>query len=182
MRAVCSLLTEADDAHWLRVFALVFRRDGLSADAERSAHLPSTRARRRALLRRARRRKSLQPGFRRVFPELARAIAAAAPAAPLQEVREAALILLYRLLFILYAEDRDLLPVRDRRYDDYGLREQGARRYRPPQGPQRHVFGHRRPLLVDHRRPLPGDRPGRPVHRPAALQWRPVRSATGRRF
>ena len=33
--------------------------------------------------------------------------------APLQEVREAALILLYRLLFILYAEDRDLLPVRD---------------------------------------------------------------------
>ena len=61
--------------------------------------------------------------FGQVFPELARAIAAAAPAAPLQEVREAALILLYRLLFILYAEDRDLLPVRDRRYEDYGLRE-----------------------------------------------------------
>ena len=38
-------------------------------------------------------------------------------------MREAALILLYRLLFILYAEDRDLLPVRDTRYDDYGLRE-----------------------------------------------------------
>ncbi|MGF1454964.1 MAG: Eco57I restriction-modification methylase domain-containing protein [Alphaproteobacteria bacterium] len=46
----------------------------------------------------------------------------AAPEADLQEVREAALILLYRLLFILYAEDRDLLPVRDTRYDDYGLR------------------------------------------------------------
>ena len=43
--------------------------------------------------------------------------------APLAEVREAALILLYRLLFILYAEDRDLLPVRDNRYDDYGLRD-----------------------------------------------------------
>jgi hypothetical protein len=41
----------------------------------------------------------------------------------LQEVREAALILLYRLLFILYAEDRNLLPVRERRYDEYGLRE-----------------------------------------------------------
>lgn len=41
----------------------------------------------------------------------------------MQEVREAALILLYRLLFILYAEDRDLLPVRDARYDDYGLRD-----------------------------------------------------------
>ena len=38
-------------------------------------------------------------------------------------MREAALILLYRLLFILYAEDRDLLPVRDARYDDYALRE-----------------------------------------------------------
>ena len=38
-------------------------------------------------------------------------------------MREAALLLLYRLLFILYAEDRDLLPVRDRRYDDYALRD-----------------------------------------------------------
>ena len=31
-------------------------------------------------------------------------------------------MLLYRLLFLLYAEDRGLLPVRDRRYDDYALR------------------------------------------------------------
>ena len=38
------------------------------------------------------------------------------------DVRDAALSLLYRLLFILYAEDRELLPVRDERYDDYGLR------------------------------------------------------------
>ena len=38
-------------------------------------------------------------------------------------MRDAALVLLYRLLFILYAEDRDLLPVHERRYDDYGLRE-----------------------------------------------------------
>ena len=61
--------------------------------------------------------------FDQVFPGLARAIAAAAPKAPLPDVREAALILLYRLLFILYAEDRDLLPVRDTRYDDYALRK-----------------------------------------------------------
>ena len=33
----------------------------------------------------------------------------------LDEVREAALILLYRLLFLFYAEDRNLLPVRDPR-------------------------------------------------------------------
>ena len=61
--------------------------------------------------------------FGRVFPDLARAIAGEAPDAPLGEVRDAALVVLYRLLFILYAEDRDLLPVRDERYDDYGLRD-----------------------------------------------------------
>ena len=60
--------------------------------------------------------------FDHVFPELARAIAEAAPDAPLPDVRDATLTLLYRLLFILYAEDRELLPVRDERYDDYGLR------------------------------------------------------------
>ena len=53
---------------------------------------------------------------------LARAVAEAAPDAPLPDVRDATLTLLYRLLFILYAEDRELLPVRDERYDDYGLR------------------------------------------------------------
>jgi hypothetical protein len=61
--------------------------------------------------------------FGTVFPVLAKAIGVAAPDAGLQEVREAALILLYRLLFILYAEDRDLLPVREARYEEYGLRE-----------------------------------------------------------
>ena len=39
--------------------------------------------------------------------------------------RSAALIFLYRLLFVLYAEDRGLLPVNDPRYDDYGLRKRG---------------------------------------------------------
>jgi len=40
----------------------------------------------------------------------------------LDEVREAALILLYRLLFLFYAEDRGLLPVRDPRYHAYSVR------------------------------------------------------------
>ena len=35
----------------------------------------------------------------------------------------AALILLYRILFVLYAEDRELLPIRDRRYATYSMRE-----------------------------------------------------------
>ncbi len=46
------------------------------------------------------------------------------------EVREASVRLLYRLLFLLYAEDRDLLPVRDEGYAGYslrGLREDAAR-------------------------------------------------------
>jgi len=40
----------------------------------------------------------------------------------LDEVREATLVLLYRLLFLFYAEDRHLLPVRDARYHDYSVR------------------------------------------------------------
>ena len=40
----------------------------------------------------------------------------------LDEVRESALIFLYRLLFLFYAEDRHLLPVRDPRYRDYSVR------------------------------------------------------------
>ncbi len=115
-------LNEDDRRHWLTVFYLIFRRDAFvpsSADP-RTFH-----------------EKALEEGrfyeervaedlsnkvFGEVFPDLVRAIVNAAPEADLQEVREAALILLYRLLFILYAEDRDLLPVRDTRYDDYGLR------------------------------------------------------------
>ncbi len=67
--------------------------------------------------------------FATIFPQLADALAAGDPDADisspayLAELRVATLILLYRLLFILYAEDRNLLPVRDGRYDDYSLRK-----------------------------------------------------------
>ncbi len=40
----------------------------------------------------------------------------------LEEVRESALVFLYRLLFMFYAEDRHLLPVRDPRYQPYSVR------------------------------------------------------------
>ena len=60
--------------------------------------------------------------FDRVFPKVVTALANTAGAS-LPEVRSAALIFLYRVLFILYAEDRGLLPVNDLRYDDYGLRK-----------------------------------------------------------
>ena len=60
--------------------------------------------------------------FERVFPSLVKALADKS-GEELPEVRQAALIFLYRLLFVLYAEDRGLLPVNDTRYDDYGLRK-----------------------------------------------------------
>ena len=60
--------------------------------------------------------------FDEVYPALIRALADKS-GAELEHVRQAALIFLYRLLFLLYAEDRDLLPVNDSRYDDYGLRK-----------------------------------------------------------
>ena len=60
--------------------------------------------------------------FERVFPDLVQALADAS-GEELEKVRQAALVFLYRLLFVLYAEDRGLLPVNDVRYDDYGLRK-----------------------------------------------------------
>jgi hypothetical protein len=116
-------LTDDERRHWLRVFLLIFRCDsfvGTPSDA-RTFHQRALDEGRYYEERVAGNLSNLV--FGSVFPLLAKAIASAAPDAPLQEVREAAFVLLYRLLFILYAEDRDLLPVRDSRYTDYGLRE-----------------------------------------------------------
>ena len=60
--------------------------------------------------------------FDTVFPGLVTALARKSTR-DLSAIRDAALIFLYRLLFVLYAEDRGLLPVNDPRYDDYGLRK-----------------------------------------------------------
>ena len=116
-------VTEDDRRHWLKVFALVFRREAFLAGTAdpRTFHQRAIEEGRFYEERVAASLSALV--FGQVFPELASAIAAAAPEASLPEVREAALILLYRLLFILYAEDRDLLPVRNTSYDDYALRE-----------------------------------------------------------
>ena len=118
-------LSEADRRHWLKLFVLFFRRAAFLPDPDtadsRSLHQRALDQGRFYEERVAADLSELV--FKQVFPSLARAIAAAAPDALLSEVRDSALILLYRLLFILYAEDRDLLPVRDDRYDDYGLRE-----------------------------------------------------------
>ena len=72
--------------------------------------------------------------FKSVFPDLANALAAADPDRPatldhayLAELREAALTWLYRLLFVLYAEDRSLLPTRARRDGLWATRNEVAR-------------------------------------------------------
>jgi hypothetical protein len=66
--------------------------------------------------------------FDYVFPALCQALASAdgkpaavLDAAALEELREGALIFLYRLLFVLYAEDRNLLPDKSGPYRDYSL-------------------------------------------------------------
>jgi hypothetical protein len=120
-------LDEAQRRHALRVFLLIFGRDAFigTASDPRTFHQRALDEGRFYEERVATNLSGLV--FESVFPTIVHAIAKAAPDAPLQEVRDAALILLYRLLFILFAEDRDLLPVGDRRYDDYGLRDKVRR-------------------------------------------------------
>ncbi len=116
-------LSTEERRHWLRIFWLVFRRGAFLPDPadERTFH---ERAIEKGRFHQERVAASLSTlVFENVFPDLVRALAGAEPEAPLSEVRDAALVLLYRLLFVLYAEDRDLLPVRDSRYDDYALRD-----------------------------------------------------------
>lgn len=117
-------VTDEERGHWLAVFVAMFSRTAFERE---STTAPSfhDRARREAALYEERVAASLSDlVFKRLYPELGKAIAAAAPAdTDLEEVREATLILLYRLLFILYAEDRGLLPIKDTRFDDYALRD-----------------------------------------------------------
>lgn len=109
--------------HWLRVFAAMFSRAAFER-AAKGAPSFHDRARREAAFYEERVAKNLSElVFQKLYPSLGKAIADKAPAdANLDEIRNATLILLYRLLFILYAEDRGLLPVKDKRYDDYALR------------------------------------------------------------
>jgi Eco57I restriction-modification methylase len=66
--------------------------------------------------------------FGDLFPKLVAALAKHDPARPAQvdaayldRIRQSALILLYRLLFVVYAEDRDLLPDQREPYKSYSL-------------------------------------------------------------
>lgn len=113
---------DAEEArHLLAVFILMFRRAAFlpTRDKGRTFHEVALEEGR---LWEARVAKSLgELTFNDIFPGFLSALAEANSKAPLPDIRQAALTLLYRLLFVLYAEDRDLLPKRDKRYEDYGL-------------------------------------------------------------
>lgn len=117
-------------AHLLKVFVLMLRRAAFLPDAadRRSFHqLALERSREWE----ARVSQSLSNVvFETLYPALAKAIRDGDPGRPkaldpryLAEIRRGTLTLLYRLLFVLYAEDRNLLPAHDPRYDDYSLIE-----------------------------------------------------------
>ena len=106
----------------LRVFHLLFRRTSFTLqDGETATFLEATLVEGRRYEEQVAQDLS-GVVFERVFPRLVDALAEAS-GQTLAESRDAALIFLYRLLFVLYAEDRGLLPVHDARYDDYGLRK-----------------------------------------------------------
>ena len=107
--------------HWLRVFYLLFRRDSfVLRQGATTTFLENAIAEGKRYEEQVAQDLS-GVVFEKVFPGLARALYAASNG-ELADVRQAALVLLYRLLFILYAEDRGLLPVNERGYRNYGLR------------------------------------------------------------
>ena len=115
-------ITDEDRNHWLAVFAAMFSRTAFERATDKAPSFHDT-ARKEAGFYEERVAKNLSElVFTRLYPALGKAVAHSAPAdTALDDVRQATLILLYRLLFVLYAEDRGLLPVKDPRFDDYAL-------------------------------------------------------------
>ena len=113
---------ESDEDDLLRLFYLLFRRESFVAqEGANTTFLQAALDEGRLYEERVASDLSTIV-FETVFPRLVSALARES-GEDLGTVREAALIFLYRLLFILYAEDRGLLPVNDPSYQAYGLRE-----------------------------------------------------------
>ena len=115
--------SEIERKYWLKVFLLTFRKDAFLRcliDSQ-TFHEKVIEESRFYVERVASSLSDLV--FTRVFPRLACAIAEKSQNTSLEEIRNTTLTFLYRLLIILYAEDRNLLPVRDERYRDYSLRK-----------------------------------------------------------
>jgi len=113
--------------HCLRLFILLFRKKAfLSFDGPRTFH---DVARDEGKLWEARVTRDLSRlVFREIYPSLVAALHRHDKARPpaidsnyLEDIRQSALVLLYRLLFVVYAEDRDLLPDNQEPYKTYSL-------------------------------------------------------------
>ena len=113
--------------------------------------------------------------FERVFPALANVLAHDSGEG-LAQVREAALIFLYRLLFVLYAENRGLLPVNDAQVRGLRAAQASAGARGPQDGSGSGLLRQRRQLLRTPCEPVAAHRQGGFVHRAPALQRRPVRA------
>jgi hypothetical protein len=120
----------ADPQHWLRVFMLLFGHSALAPKGARNEtflDLALAEGRRYEQQVTEALSRVVFDGSDGVYPRLVSAIGRAAPdrrshdQAWRTEVRDASLRLLYRLLLLLYAEDRDLLPVRHEGYRRYAL-------------------------------------------------------------
>ena len=115
-------ILESGDTDRLRTFYLLFRRHSFEAqEGETVSFLETALAEGRRYEQQVAQDLSAVV-FERAFPRLVQALAEHTQREP-AELRGPALILLYRLFFVLYAEDRGLLPVNDSRYEDYGLRK-----------------------------------------------------------
>ncbi len=121
--------------HWLRTFLLLFRRQALQADAPEGVTFLELALAEGRLYKARTTAELARAVFEEVFPELVTAIATHDPHARPSDsawrelARRSALRLLFRLLFLLFAEDRDLLPIRHPGYAHYalrGLRERAA--------------------------------------------------------
>lgn len=102
------LLQALQQPRLLKQFVVFFRPQALGRRQDGSCWLKA------ALAAHGRRQERMATAFmeqacHQVFPTLATAVAEAAPAAPEAVVREASLVMLYRLLFLLYGEGRGLL-------------------------------------------------------------------------
>lgn len=115
-------LIQSGDDDGLRAFLLLFRRESFTLqEGASTTFLEAALAEGRRYEERVARDLS-EVVFDEVFPALVNGFANE-HSGDFEEIRSTSLIFLYRLLFVLYAEDRGLLPVNDARYDDYGLRK-----------------------------------------------------------
>ena len=110
------------DSHELRKrFLLFFRRDSFQVRNDRYCFLD------RALAEASNYVQSVvdqlsSAVFNHVYPQIIEAFYRAAPDAESEDIQESSLTLLYRLLFLMYAEDRRLLPTEHPAYSGISLR------------------------------------------------------------